>query len=138
VHCVAPETNRKRGRGVERNQRKGAFLVYTTRLCNSHAPSHHQIKDLAKLLDIWWLRVHIPVEIKTKKDDKDVLDAVKQLCGYLRQILREQMDRRFALGLTFCGTDLSVWLCDRSGLLGTRTPINVHKVGVLYPCYLSS
>lgn len=88
------------------------------------------------MLETWWLRVHIPVEIKTGKTDKDVLGAVKQLCGYLRQVFREQMDRRFAFGLVFCGTDLSVWLCDQSGVLGTATPINVHKVST--PCLLNS
>lgn len=86
------------------------------------------------MLGTWWLRVHVPVEIKTTADDKEVLAAVKQLCGYMKQVLREQMDRRFVLGLVFCGTDLSVWLCDRSGLLGTATPINVHNVSKLYSC----
>lgn len=56
AHCVTPETDGKRGRGIERNQRKGAVLLYATQLCSSHVPSHYQIKDLAKLLlDVWWL-----------------------------------------------------------------------------------
>jgi hypothetical protein len=97
---------------------------------------HLQIKELEKTLDTWWLRVHVPVEIKTGREDKDILGAVSQLCGYLRQVLREQMDRRFALGLAFCGTLLSVWLCDRSGLLGTVRSIDVHKVSPLYLCLL--
>jgi hypothetical protein len=96
--------------------------------------AHYQEKELTTMLETWWLRVHIPVEIKPRKDDADVLGAVKQLCGYLRQVLREQIDRRFALGLAFCSTDLSVWLCDRSGLLGTATPFNIHEVSKSYPC----
>jgi len=84
------------------------------------------------MLDTWWLRVHVPVEIKTGSEDEDILKAVSQLGGYLRQVLREQMDRRFALGLVFCDTLLSVWLCDRSGLLGTLRSIDVHKVSPLY------
>jgi hypothetical protein len=109
-------------------------FLYATRIYRLVAPRHHQKKELEEKLQTWWLRVHVPVEIKAKADDKEVLAAVKQLCGYLRQVLREQMDRRFALGLVFCGTDLSVWLCDRSGLLGTAIPINVHKVCMFYLC----
>jgi hypothetical protein len=84
----------------------------------------------------WWLRVHAPLEIKAGTDDKDVLRAAKQLHGYLQQVLKAQMDRRFALGFVFCGIRLSVWLCDRSGLLGTMRSIDVHKVSPLYLCLL--
>ncbi|KAH9937956.1 hypothetical protein B0H21DRAFT_894112 [Amylocystis lapponica] len=72
-----------------------------------------------------WLRVHVPVEIKS--DNKNIVPVVRQLCTYMRQVFREQADRRFVLGLALCKTDLSVWLCDRSGLIGTQTPINIHK-----------
>ncbi|KAH9945519.1 hypothetical protein B0H21DRAFT_809280 [Amylocystis lapponica] len=72
-----------------------------------------------------WLRVHVPVEIKS--DNKNMVPVVRQLCTYMRQVFREQVDRRFVLGLALCKTDLSVWLCDRSGLIGTQTPINIHK-----------
>lgn len=119
-----PETKSKESKDLRDKVR----VLYATSTCHSVSPFHIQKKELDKMLETWWLRVHIPVEIKAKKDDKDVLEAVKQLCGYLRQVLREQMDRRFVLGLVFCGTDISIWLCDRSGLLGTATPINIHKV----------
>jgi hypothetical protein len=78
------------------------------------------------VLNTWWLRVHAPLEIKAGTEDKDFLRAAKQLHGYLQEVLKAQMDRRFALGLVFCGTRLSVWLCDRSGLLGTMRSIDVH------------
>ena len=118
--------------------------TYAPRCVSLHAsctccslPTHClQARELEKVLDAWWLRVHVPVEIKTGREDKDILGAVSQLCGYLRQVLREQMDRQFALGLVFCGTLLSVWLCDRSGLLGTATSIDIHKVSPLHLCYL--
>jgi hypothetical protein len=84
------------------------------------------------MLETWWLRVHVPIEIKAGKKKADFIDAVTQLFGYMRQLFREQLDRRFVLGLAFCDTELSVWLCDRSGLLGTTTPFNVHKVSLLY------
>ncbi|KAH9945527.1 hypothetical protein B0H21DRAFT_809283 [Amylocystis lapponica] len=72
-----------------------------------------------------WLRVHVPVEIKS--DDGDIAPAVGRLCRMMRQIFREQVDRRFVLGLVFCKSELSVWLCDRLGLLGTQTPFNIHE-----------
>lgn len=79
----------------------------------------------------WWHRIHVPVEIKLGKKEDDVLAALQQLCAYMRQVFREQLDRRFVLGLAFCETNLSVWLCDRSGLLGTETMFNIHKVGAV-------
>ena len=88
------------------------------------------------MLNTWWLRVHAPLEIKAGTEDKDVLRAAKQLHGYLQEVPKAQMDRRFALGLVFYGTRLSVWLCDQSGLLGTMRSIGVHKVSPLYLCLL--
>lgn len=98
------------------------------------ASRYHQKKELEEMLQTSWLRVHVPVEVKAKADDKQLLAAVKQLYRSLRQVLKEQVDRRFAIGLVFCRTDLSVWLCDRSGLLGTATPFNIHKVCTFYLC----
>lgn len=72
-----------------------------------------------------WLRTRSAAEIK--KSRKDFGDAIKQLATYLRQILREQHDRRFVFGFIFCGHSLSVWYCDRSGLLGTRL-FDIDKV----------
>jgi hypothetical protein len=88
------------------------------------------------VLNTWWLRVHAPLKIKAGTDDKDVLQTVKQLHGYLQQVLKAQMDRQFALGFVFCSICLLVWLCDRSGLLGTMRSIDVHKVSPLYLCLL--
>ena len=61
--------------------------------------------------------------------------GVRQLCGYMLRMFEVQVDRRFAFGLVFRDPELSVWLCDRSGLLGTRTSIHIHKVSTLisYP-----
>ncbi|RDB18915.1 hypothetical protein Hypma_014319 [Hypsizygus marmoreus] len=85
-----------------------------------------------KAIVAWWLRVHVVVEIKPA-EGKDILDHIYQLMGYLRQVLREQVDRRFVPGMLLCKTELSVWLADRSGVLGTETTFNIHK----YPkCFI--
>ena len=55
-------------------------------------------------------------------------DVVKQLFGYLRRILREQLDRRFVFGLTLGPDMMTVWLHDRSGVIGTKSAIDIHKV----------
>ncbi|KAA1469413.1 hypothetical protein DENSPDRAFT_772821, partial [Dentipellis sp. KUC8613] len=84
------------------------------------------LKSLKELLKTQWLRVHLPVEFKKSSVGKDVIDGTKQLCRYMRHVLREQLDRRFALGLLFCKNSLSIWLCHHSGLVGTKTPFNIH------------
>ncbi|KIJ51558.1 hypothetical protein M422DRAFT_244721 [Sphaerobolus stellatus SS14] len=76
-------------------------------------------------LSIWWLQMITAVECKN--NPADIQEALRQLCGYVRQILREQVDRRFALGLTLCFDQLNVYLFDRSGVLGTKTSININK-----------
>jgi len=63
-----------------------------------------------------------------RKDSEDGLALVKQLLGYLRRMLREQLDRRFVFGLTLGPEMMTVWLHDRSGVIGTKTAIDIHKV----------
>ncbi|KIJ28942.1 hypothetical protein M422DRAFT_37145 [Sphaerobolus stellatus SS14] len=82
-------------------------------------------EEEARLLSIWWLQMFGVLECKPKPTE--ILSALLQLCGYVRQILREQVDRRFALGLTLCFDKLNVYLFDRSGILGTATPIDINK-----------
>ncbi|KAH9939168.1 hypothetical protein B0H21DRAFT_825261 [Amylocystis lapponica] len=93
-------------------------------LQNADLGAEQQADELAQA---WWHRVHVPVEIKLGKGEKDILSAVQQLCAYMRQVFREQLDRRFVFGLAFCATELSVWFCDRSGLIGTETAFDIHK-----------
>src|SRR5258708_13097098 len=62
-------------------------------------------------------------------DSQDWLAVVKQLFGHLRRVLREQLDRRFVFGLTLGHEMMTVWLHDRSGVIGTKTAIDIHKVG---------
>ncbi|TFY52615.1 hypothetical protein EVG20_g10477, partial [Dentipellis fragilis] len=68
-----------------------------------------------KLIDIWWQRVHCLVELKVQNDQKNMYDATRQLFGYMRQVFREQINRRFVIGLVLCGSDMTVWLCDKAG-----------------------
>ncbi|KAF8889478.1 hypothetical protein CPB85DRAFT_1441387 [Mucidula mucida] len=75
---------------------------------------------------VWWLQIICAVEMK-RKDSQNGLDIVKQLIGYLRRILREQLDRRFVFGLTLGPNSMTVWLHDRSGVLGTTKAFNIHK-----------
>ncbi|GLB35546.1 hypothetical protein LshimejAT787_0211110 [Lyophyllum shimeji] len=75
---------------------------------------------------IWWLQIVAAVEMK-RSDSTTWQDVVKQLIGYLRQILREQLDRRFVFGFTLGPSRMSVWMHDRSGVLGTETTIDIHK-----------
>ncbi|KAH9930551.1 hypothetical protein B0H21DRAFT_105693 [Amylocystis lapponica] len=84
-----------------------------------------KIKRTKALARVHWLRVHVPVEIKS--DNSDMAPAVGRLCRSMRQILREQVVRRFVLSLVFCMNEVSVWICDRSGLLRTQTPFNKHE-----------
>ena len=62
-------------------------------------------------------------------DPKNWEEVVKQLVSYLRRILREQLDRRFVFGLTLGPDMMTVWMHDRSGVIGTKTAINIHNVG---------
>ncbi|KAJ8462901.1 hypothetical protein ONZ51_g10607 [Trametes cubensis] len=66
------------------------------------------------------------VEAKRSYEQKD-RELIVQLLTYLRLIMAEQKDRRFALGLFLSGTQVSVWLQDRSGLLGMDVPIDIHE-----------
>ncbi|KAH9920415.1 hypothetical protein B0H21DRAFT_216485 [Amylocystis lapponica] len=55
-----------------------------------------------------------------------MVPAVVRLCISAPDIQR-QVDRRFVHGLVFCKNEVPVLLCDRSGLLGTQTPFNIHE-----------
>ncbi|KDR74425.1 hypothetical protein GALMADRAFT_584049 [Galerina marginata CBS 339.88] len=74
---------------------------------------------------IWWLQIIAAVEIK-RCDDDSWVKVVQQLIGYLRRVLCEQTDRRFVFGLTVGLDKVTVWLHDRSGVLGTATSIDIH------------
>ena len=68
------------------------------------------------------------MEVKAKSNASELINAMNQNSRYMRYMFKEQLDRRFVVGLTLCRNDLMVFLCDRSGFLGTKTVINIHKV----------
>ncbi|KAF5374687.1 hypothetical protein D9615_008968 [Tricholomella constricta] len=83
-------------------------------------------EKLQAALVAWWLRVNVVVEIKPFEDE-DLYEHVDQLVGYLREALREQLDRRFVPGLLLSRNQLAVWVADHSGVLGTQTAFDIHK-----------
>ncbi|KIJ42356.1 hypothetical protein M422DRAFT_31327 [Sphaerobolus stellatus SS14] len=79
-----------------------------------------------KLCRLWWLHMANVIEFKAKSGPDDVRKALLQLCGYARQILREQLDRRFVIAFTICFDKLNLYLFDRSGIVATNQSINIH------------
>jgi hypothetical protein len=82
-------------------------------------------------MSIWWTRVNVAVEVKNEPIEQGssvFRETLIQVFGYLRQVLREQLDRRAAIALLVCKTDLIVWQADRSGVIGTANMINIHSV----------
>ncbi|KAG6862740.1 hypothetical protein C0991_010416, partial [Blastosporella zonata] len=79
-----------------------------------------------RAITAWWLKIVTVIEIK-RNDDKDILEHIIQLMSYLRQVLVEQLDRWFVPGLLLTGTQLAVWVADRSGALGTHKSFNIHE-----------
>ncbi|KAH6912253.1 hypothetical protein BKA70DRAFT_1422965 [Coprinopsis sp. MPI-PUGE-AT-0042] len=77
----------------------------------------------------YWMRTLAIMEIKSSTGQGKDLDAaiIVQVASYMRQMLREQHDRRFVFGLVLCHDELYLWYCDRSGLLGTVRPIEINK-----------
>ncbi|KIJ48480.1 hypothetical protein M422DRAFT_247830 [Sphaerobolus stellatus SS14] len=61
---------------------------------------------------------------RTRSADK--LVEFQKLCAYARQILREQLDRRFVIGFTICFDKLNIYLFDRSGVIATNQSNNIH------------
>ncbi|KAH8084361.1 hypothetical protein BXZ70DRAFT_900425 [Cristinia sonorae] len=75
---------------------------------------------------VWWLRVTTPVEVKTTDSEENQREGSAQLCRYMRQVLRAQLDRQFVFGLLLCDHKLRVFYCDRSGLLASMDWINIR------------
>ncbi|KAK0200518.1 hypothetical protein DFS33DRAFT_1397272 [Desarmillaria ectypa] len=85
-------------------------------------------KNLKKI-QVSWVRTIVPVEIKPKTVVKleEAQKTIMQLCGYMRQILREQYDRQYVFGIILFHSSLSLWYCDRSGLVGADSNIDIHN-----------
>ncbi|KAL1681117.1 hypothetical protein EV122DRAFT_275480 [Schizophyllum commune] len=73
-----------------------------------------------------WLQIIAVVEAK-QHDKQNWAEVVQQLLRFLRQVLVEQQNRRFVFGFALSSKQISVWLQDRSGVLGTEVPIDFHE-----------
>ncbi|KIJ25023.1 hypothetical protein M422DRAFT_274098 [Sphaerobolus stellatus SS14] len=73
-----------------------------------------------KLVEVQKLQMANVVEFKAKGGPDDARNALIQLSRYARQILREQLDRRFIIGLTICFDKLNIYLFDRSSVVATN------------------
>ncbi|KAG6847924.1 hypothetical protein H0H93_004861, partial [Arthromyces matolae] len=82
--------------------------------------------EFEALTTAWWRRVAVVMEVKPK-ESIDVIDHINQLMEYVRRIFREQLDRIFVPGLLFTGTQLAVWVVDRSGAVGMAKSFNIHE-----------
>ncbi|KAG6892439.1 hypothetical protein C0995_003707, partial [Termitomyces sp. Mi166 len=91
---------------------------------NALSKQKRKEKDLLSNYKLWWMCIHVPFEIKP---GTGWYETVIQLLIYMRQMLIEQLDRRFVLGFILCFDELRLVLMDRSGVMVTETPINIHK-----------
>ncbi|CDO70324.1 hypothetical protein BN946_scf184843.g13 [Trametes cinnabarina] len=75
---------------------------------------------------LWWLQFVAVVEARSTPNQNEV-KLVLKLVDCLRSVMIEQKDRRFVLGILLSAAQASVWLHDRSGVLGMSVPVNVHE-----------
>lgn len=90
--------------------------------------NHALFSQQNEAMQRWWMQLHTLFELKRKNTDAEVMTATSQVITGLRRILREQLNRRFVFGVTLCKANFRVWLCDRSGLVGMRSSIDMDKV----------
>ncbi|THV03620.1 hypothetical protein K435DRAFT_835766 [Dendrothele bispora CBS 962.96] len=94
-----------------------------------------KVSEHAERILAYWLRVATVVEIRTKKSDmtsQEYQHTLEQLAGYLRRMFQEQHDRMFVFGLILFHDSLSLWYCDRSGLLGVDRFIDINQEPELF------
>ena len=80
-----------------------------------------------------WLQALAAVEMRRKASQNDG-EMVTQLLGHLRRIMQKQLDRRFVFGLTVEPAHITVWLYDRSGVIGMSESMDIHQVCGLVAC----
>ena len=77
-----------------------------------------------------WSRVLVPIEMKKRyysgRVDGDC-PALLQLLKYMRMVFHEAVDRSFVLGIVLAHTNMSVYVADRTGVLGSST-FDIHEV----------
>ncbi|KAH9833523.1 uncharacterized protein C8Q71DRAFT_849857 [Rhodofomes roseus] len=70
-----------------------------------------------------WSRILVPVEVKKRQREGS---ALLQLLRYMLMVFREAVDRCFVFGIVVACADMSVYLADRTGVLGSVV-FNIHK-----------
>jgi Fungal protein kinase len=77
-----------------------------------------------------WSTSVLAVEVNPTdlSEDEVDIDTIFQQAMYMSHVLREQHDRRFVFGIVIFHTKLTLWFCDRSGLLGTYDTIDIQTV----------
>jgi len=71
-----------------------------------------------------WRRIHVPMEVKRENVQ---WAAALQLFKYIRQVFHESFDRRFLFGIVLARSNITVYLADRSGILGSEI-FDMHVV----------
>jgi len=71
-----------------------------------------------------WRRIHVPMEVKRENVQ---WAAALQLFKYIRQVFHESFDRRFVFGIVLARSNITVYLADRSGILGSEI-FDMHEV----------
>ncbi|KAH9835356.1 uncharacterized protein C8Q71DRAFT_811995 [Rhodofomes roseus] len=70
-----------------------------------------------------WSRILVPVEVKKQKREGP---ALLQLLKYMHMVFHEAVDRCFVFGIIIACANMSVYLADRTGVLGSSV-FNIHK-----------
>jgi hypothetical protein len=67
--------------------------------------------------------------MEVKKSDVS-LAAALQLFKYQRQVFHDSIDRRFVFGIVLAQRNVSVYLANRSGVLGSEV-FDMHEVSTI-------
>ena len=66
---------------------------------------------------------------KSEEDlENDRKSSFLRLCMSMQAVLKTQVDRCFVFGLLICEKVFRVFCCDRAGMLGTSSWIDIHSV----------
>ncbi|KAG6836602.1 hypothetical protein H0H93_006238 [Arthromyces matolae] len=127
------------GAGVSRNREMvqlAAEIHELEKERNSNAPENpafdRNMRELRNKYSVWWMHFHVSYDIKPvtpahKIGSIEWYNRLYQILAYMRLMLIEQLDRRFVLGFLLCGLDLTLIMCDRSGVVMAKQPINIHQ-----------
>ncbi|KAH9835353.1 uncharacterized protein C8Q71DRAFT_765439 [Rhodofomes roseus] len=70
-----------------------------------------------------WSRILVPLQVKKQEQNSP---ALLQLLKCMRMVFHEAMDRCFVFGVVIACANMSVYLADRAGVLGSVV-INIHE-----------